>query len=164
MPTNATPDHRWTLRELRATYETITGEDWRQRPTIRTPQQAIDLLAPLYRDQPVEMLGVLGLDTRHRPIAHATISRGTICSTHCSPREVFQAGLLMNASALMLCHNHPSGDPTPSPDDYQTALTLQSLGAALNMPVLDSIIIGATDAYSILEERAYPLPERKPRS
>ncbi len=113
---------------------------------ICSPADAARVLMPLLRDQDRETLLVLLLDTPHRPIGAHVVSVGTLNSAPAHPREVFKAAILANAAAVILAHNHPSGDVTPSRSDIATFKRLQEAGELLGIPVLDSLII-AQDAY-----------------
>lgn len=77
------------------------------------------------------------------------ISHGCISCTVSSPREIFQKALLCGASAAILVHNHPSGDVSPSSEDMKTYETMKRLGDMMNVSVLDSLIIGEHDCYSM---------------
>jgi DNA repair protein RadC len=85
---------------------------------------------------------VLLLDTRRQVIGVHEISRGSLDACLMHPREVFKAAILANASAIIVGHNHPSGDPTPSPDDDAICARLRSAAELLGIPLLDFIIIG----------------------
>ncbi len=113
---------------------------------IRTPADAARVLVPLLRDADRETLLVLLLDTPHRPIGAHVVSVGTLDAAPAHPREVFKAAILANAAAVILAHNHPSGDVTPSRADVAMYKRLHDAGALLGIPVLDSLIIGQ-DAY-----------------
>ena len=97
------------------------------------------------------MFAILWLSTKHRVIAYHEVSRGTLDATLVHPREVFKAALLANAAAIVLCHNHPSGEPTPSPDDLQLTRRLVGAGALLGVDVLDHVIVGDGRYYSFKE-------------
>jgi len=113
---------------------------------IRTPADAARVLMPLLRDQDRETLLVLLFDTPHRPIGAHVVAIGTLNAAPAHPREVFKAAILANAAAVILAHNHPSGDVTPSRADLATHKRLREAGDLLGIPVLDSLII-AQDAY-----------------
>jgi len=85
---------------------------------------------------------ILLLDTKHRINAAHIVAVGSLngCVTH--PREVFKAAVLANAAAVIVAHNHPSGDPTPSPEDRDLALKLKRAGDILGVPLLDFLIVG----------------------
>jgi DNA repair protein RadC len=82
------------------------------------------------------------LNTKHRVIATHELSRGTLdmCPVH--PREVFKVALLANAAAVIVAHNHPSGDPTPSPDDVDLCGRLRQAAALIGIDLLDFLVIG----------------------
>lgn len=91
---------------------------------------------------PVEEFRVLLLDSQHRLIYDALISRGTLNASVVHPREVFAAAIHSRAAAMVLVHNHPSGVPDPSPDDREVTTKLVAAGRLLDMPIQDHIIVG----------------------
>jgi DNA repair protein RadC len=105
----------------------------------------------LLQDQASEVFGILCLSTKRQIIAYHEVSRGALDSTLVHPREVFKAALLANASAIILMHNHPSGDPTPSADDLALTARLVSAGSVLGIDVLDHIVIGDGRWTSLVE-------------
>jgi DNA repair protein RadC len=115
------------------------------------PWDAASALMTLLQDEPAEVFAILCLTTKHRVIAYHEVSRGTLDSTLVHPRDVFQAALLANAAAIVAAHNHPSGDPTPSPDDVALTRRLVEAGDVMGIPVLDHIIIGDGRYYSFKE-------------
>jgi hypothetical protein len=86
-------------------------------PALRTPAESARYLLPRYGARPVETFGLLALDVRHRLKREAVISVGCLTSSLVHPREVFQEAVVARAAALVLFHNHPSGDPEPSAED-----------------------------------------------
>lgn len=132
------------LRELTIRYTPKIDANGRHTVMRRvsTPADCAGLLTTLLQDEPCEVFGLLCLTTRHRVIAYHEVSRGTLDSTAVHPREVFKAALLANAAAVILAHNHPSGDPTPSPDDVAMTMRLRAAGDVLGVQVLDHIVIG----------------------
>ena len=94
---------------------------------------------------------MLCLSTKHRVIAYHEVSRGTLDSTLVHPREVFKAALLANAAAIVVSHNHPSGDPSPTIDDLEVTTRLVATGEVLGIPVLDHIVIGDGRYFSFKE-------------
>lgn len=116
--------------------------------TLTTPAECGLVLVKLLQDQPGEVFAILCMSTKHRVIAYHEVSRGTLDATLVHPREVFKAALLANAASIVLCHNHPSGEPTPSPDDIQLTRRLVAAGMLLGVEVLDHIIVGDSRYYS----------------
>jgi len=92
----------------------------------------------------------LMLDVRNRVIGIHTVSIGNLNSAIVSPREVFKAAILANAASIILGHNHPSGDTTPSPEDIQVTEVLHQAGKLLHIDVLDHVIIGERGAFCSL--------------
>jgi DNA repair protein RadC len=105
----------------------------------------------------VEQFQVLLLNTRRRLIRAITISQGTLDTILVHPREVFKAAIAANAAAIVLVHNHPSGDPTPSEADVKVTRDLIRAGQLLKIDVLDHVILGSatkerTKDYASLRE------------
>jgi len=119
--------------------------------TLSNPRDAASALMTLLQDEPSEVFAILCLTTQHRVIAYHEVGRGTLDSVLVHPREVFRGALLANAAAIVASHVHPSGDPTPSPDDLEITRRLAAAGELLGIPVLDHIIIGDGSYYSFKE-------------
>jgi DNA repair protein RadC len=109
---------------------------------LNTHRNAAAAFIALLQDEAAEVFGILCLSTKNRVIAYHEVSRGTLDATLVHPREVFKAALLANAAGIIAGHNHPSGDPTPSPDDIALTQRLVAAGTLLGIPVLDHVIIG----------------------
>ncbi|MBC7671259.1 MAG: DNA repair protein RadC [Polaromonas sp.] len=109
---------------------------------VRSPRDVARLFAPRLEDLPVEEFHVAILDAQHRLERDVTITRGLLTSSLVHPREVFREAIAERAAALILVHNHPSGDPTPSADDRIVTEQLVAAGKLLDIPVHDHIIIG----------------------
>ena len=95
------------------------------------------------------------VDGRNRYGGHYEVSRGSLTSSMIHPREVFKHAILRNASALLLFHNHPSGDPTPSDEDIAVTKRLVKAGELLGIPILDHIILGQDGAHTSLREAGF---------
>ncbi len=142
------------LRELTVRYsvkKTDAGQPVIVGRAMNTPSESAAALMTALQDQPGEVFAILCLSTKHRVIAYHEVSRGTLDATLVHPREVFKAALLANAAAIILTHNHPSGDPSPSADDVQLTRRLVDAGALLGVDVLDHIIVGDGRYYSFKE-------------
>jgi DNA repair protein RadC len=118
---------------------------------MHSPRDSAAALMAVLQDQPTEVFAILCLMTKHRVIAYHEVSRGTLDSTLVHPREVFKAALLANAAAIIVAHNHPSGDPTPTADDIQVTRRLLATGEVLGIDVLDHVIVGEGRYYSFKE-------------
>lgn len=102
-------------------------------------------------DLQVEEFRVLLLDSQHRMFADVLVSRGILNQTIVHPREVFAPAIHKRAAAMVLIHNHPSGDPNPSEDDVTLTKRLVEAGRLLDMPIYDHIVIGAYGHISLAE-------------
>jgi DNA repair protein RadC len=109
---------------------------------VRSPRDVARLFAPRLEDLPVEEFHVAVLDAQHRLERDVTVTRGIHTTSHVHPREVFREAIAERAAAVILVHNHPSGDPTPSADDRLVTEQLVAAGKLLDIPVHDHIIIG----------------------
>jgi DNA repair protein RadC len=121
---------------------------------FRTPADAARFLLPRYGARPVETFGLLALDVRHRLKKEAVISVGCLTASLVHPREVFQQAVVSRAAALVLFHNHPSGDPEPSAEDLALTRRLASAGTLMGIEVLDHVILGAGRFVSLKERGA----------
>jgi DNA repair protein RadC len=109
---------------------------------IRTPRDIYAVYAPRLEDCPVEEFHVAILDGQHRLERDVLITRGLLNTSLVHAREVFREAIAERAAAVILVHNHPSGDPTPSPDDRKITEQLVAAGALLDIPVADHVVIG----------------------
>ena len=112
------------------------------RPQITSPEAAAELLVPLLQDLDREHAVTLNLDVKHRLVATTTVSIGSVDHTFIAPREVFRDALLHGAGAIVIAHNHPSGDAEPSRDDERITRRLGQAGEILGVEVLDHIVVG----------------------
>lgn len=109
---------------------------------IRSPEDVTGLVMEDYRHLDREHFGVLLLNTKHHVIGNERISIGTLNSSNVHPREVFKSAIRRSAAAMILVHNHPSGDPTPSRQDIELTGRLVEAGALIGIEILDHLIIG----------------------
>lgn len=121
-------------------------------PAFPGPAEAARYLLARYASRPVETFGLLALDARHRLRREAVVSVGCLTSSLVHPREVFQEAVVSRAAALVLFHNHPSGDPEPSADDLALTRRLAAAGSLMGIEVLDHLVLGA-GRYVSLKER-----------
>lgn len=112
------------------------------RPRIRGPEDVYRRLGPRMRDGLQEEFRTLLLDAQHGVLRDVLVTRGILDASLIHPREVFRPAIEAGAAALILVHNHPSGDPTPSAEDRAVTRQLSSAGRTLGVPVLDHIVIG----------------------
>lgn len=112
------------------------------RRQIAAPDDAVDVVRPLLDGRDRECGVLVALDTRHRVIATTVVSIGTVGTTFLSPREVYRDALALGASAIVVAHNHPSGDPEPSADDERITRRLVEAGTVLGVELLDHVVLG----------------------
>jgi DNA repair protein RadC len=124
-----------------------------ERPyTIRHGGDVVGLLRSFLGDDPRERFAVVYLDTRHRPLAVHDAHTGTCDSSPVHPREVFGPAVALAATAIVIAHNHPSGDPTPSAEDRRVTERLRAAGELLGIELLDHLVIGEDRVYSFASE------------
>lgn len=121
------------------------------RPVITSPLIAANLVMEEMRYFASEHFRVIFLDTRHQVIGDRDVSIGTLNASMVHPRETFKAAIAHTAAAVILVHNHPSGDPTPSQEDVAITKRLQEVGDLIGIPVLDHLVIGDGRFISIKE-------------
>jgi len=124
----------------------------RERLQMTTPRSVAEHLLPQYGSRPVEQFGVLLLDTKHRVLRSTILSIGTLDASIVHPREVFREAIAGGAAAIVLFHNHPSGDPEPSREDTRLTQRLIAAGVLMGIGVLDHVILGEARYYSYREE------------
>jgi DNA repair protein RadC len=113
-----------------------------EAPTLDTPERIADLLREESRAYTVEHFQIVLLNTRRKLIKIEKISQGTLDTILVHPREVFKPAIAVNAAAVVLAHNHPSGDPMPSEADIKVTRDLIRAGQLLKIEVLDHVILG----------------------
>lgn len=123
-----------------------------ERPTIKSPADAANLLSEMSALEQETMRTIL-LDTKNRVVAMPTIYRGSLHTTVIRVSELFREAVRQNCAALIVAHNHPSGDPTPSPEDVAVTGEIVKAGKILDIDVLDHVIIGAGTKFVSLKER-----------
>ena len=128
---------------------TLTPSDERQR--FKTPKDVAEWLLPRFGGQPVEQFGVVLLDARHGLIAARLVSSGSLDASTVHPREVFRHAIVGRAAAVILFHNHPSGDPEPSREDVGLTRRLVAAATVLGIEVIDHIVLGSGRYFSFRE-------------
>jgi len=116
---------------------------------LHSPRLLAEFLLPLYGAHPVERMGVVLLDSRHRLIRVHIVSEGTLDRTIGLPRDVFREAAIAGASAVAIFHNHPTGDPLPTPDDVQLTRRIQEAGEIVGIDLVDHVILADSTFYSL---------------
>ncbi|MGV8916775.1 MAG: RadC family protein [Pseudomonas sp.] len=127
------------------------AERLKRDPSLQGPHEVREYLKAMLRHEPHEVFACLFLDTKHRVLAFEILFRGSIRHTPVHPRQVVKRALANNASALILCHNHPSGVSDPSPADEKITKKLVAALALIDVEVLDHFIIGDGEPFSMAE-------------
>ena len=120
----------------------LAMEEREEGAPLRSPREVYSAFAPRLEDLPVEEFHVAVLDSQHRLERDVTVTRGILNSSLVHPREVFREAIAERAAAIILVHNHPSGDPTPSADDRIVTDQLVAAGRLLDIPVHDHVVVG----------------------
>lgn len=123
-----------------------------ERPAIRSPLDAANYMMAKLRYEVKEHFIVILLSTKNHIIATPTISVGTLNASLVHPRELFKEAINYSAASVILVHNHPSGDPTPSKEDIELTQKLVKAGKLLDISVLDHVIIGDNKYVSLKEK------------
>lgn len=122
---------------------------------IKSPEDAVNVGKSFMHihEEPEEYMYMICMNTKNKIIGIFEISHGSVNASIASPREIFQKALLANAVSIILLHNHPSGDPTPSREDIEVTKRINDAGKIVGVQLLDHIIIG--DKYRSLKEKGY---------
>jgi DNA repair protein RadC len=118
---------------------------------FRQPREVAEWLLPQFGGRAVEQFGVVLLDARYGLLATRVVSVGSLDASSAHPREVFREAVVGRAASLVLFHNHPSGDPTPSRDDISVTRRLVAAAGVLGIEVVDHVILGAGSYFSFRE-------------
>ena len=121
---------------------------------LSCPQDVADFLMPRLRYAAKEQFVVILLNSKNKVIGTEVVSEGSLSSSIVHPREVYAPAILHHAAAIMVAHNHPSGDPKPSLEDEEVTRMLSRSGKVLGIPMIDHVIIGDGNYYSFLENEA----------
>lgn len=124
------------------------------RPRLETSAAVGQYLLPIYGGHPVERFGVLSLDAKNRLIRTRIMSVGTAHESHAHPREIYREAALASAVKVVVFHNHPSGDPTPSADDVLLTERLILAGEIMGVELADHIVLGDGQWFSFRDFKA----------
>jgi DNA repair protein RadC len=124
------------------------------RPSVSSPRDALLLLDDLRRSRTERIVSLL-LDSRHRLIRRELVAVGTVNASRLSPRDVLAPALVAGATAVVVAHNHPSGDPAPSRADRQVTAALRQAAAVVGVDLVDHLILGRREHHSFREAEAW---------
>lgn len=136
-------------------YVTTTSPTGPLPPTIKSPDDAVAAVVEILQlEDPRERFVALYLNSRHAIIGEPyVISLGSLNASIVHPREVFRIAIERSAASIILAHNHPSGDPTPSEEDLAITRRLQEGGALLGISLVDHVVVGSRDHWVSMRER-----------
>jgi DNA repair protein RadC len=120
---------------------------------VSGPRDAASIAAALLEGEEQEVFLAFPLDIKNRVLGYVEVARGSIDSVGVDPRMVFRTAVLLGASAVIVVHNHPSGDPTPSAEDVALTERLVDAGRILGIPVLDHVIVAGERTMSFAEKQ-----------
>ncbi len=121
------------------------------RVQLRSPRDAAAYLLPTFGARAVEQFGIVLLDSKHRVLRTTIVASGTLNTTIVQPRDVFREAMLGAAASIVAFHNHPSGDPTPSPEDVELTRRLRAAGLLIGIDVVDHVVLGDARYCSLKE-------------
>ena len=128
------------------------GEKRGERRVVTCPEDVADYATPRLRYENREHMCALLLNAKNHIIAWETISIGSLTASVVHPREVFKPAIVKGAVSIILVHNHPSGDPTPSKEDIEVTARMVQVGKVMDIPVFDHIIVGGDKFVSLKEK------------
>jgi len=131
----------------------LMGEPSTPKERLGSSAEVVKQLMPRYRDLNRELFTIAILDSAHRIIKTKLLTAGTLNAALVHPREVYREAVVEGAAGLILVHNHPSGDPSPSEEDIKLTRQMVRAGEALGIPVVDHVIIGDGRHFSFADSR-----------
>lgn len=142
---------RHFVAEASRIYEVRTGKPVEDSLQIRSPRDAYEFLRAEMENLEQEQLRTIHLNTKQRILSSRLIYQGSVHTTVIRVAELFRYAIIDNATGLIVCHNHPSGDPTPSPEDAAITREVVKAGQLLDIEVVDHIVIGKGKFVSLKE-------------
>lgn len=142
---------RHFVAEASRIYEVRTGAPIEDALQIRAPRDAYEFLRTEMEDLEQEQLRTIHLNTKQRILSSRLVYQGSVHTTVIRVAELFRYAIIDNATGVIICHNHPSGDPTPSPEDAALTREIVKAGQLLDIDVVDHIVIGRGKFVSLKE-------------
>ena len=152
MPT-PNPTRPYSIPGFRIALVREPGVKLAERPQVRVPAEAAPMLAQYIGEADREVFVIAMLTIRHRVLGLHTVSVGCLTSSLVHPREVFKPAILSGSAALLICHNHPSGDAEPSAEDISLTRRLATAGQLLGIEIVDHLILGEAGRFVSLRAR-----------
>ena len=118
------------------------GDPYYSAESVTSPEVAVNIMAEIMKDLDREMVAVINLDAKNRPLNYNIVSIGSINQSLAPIQNIMKSAILSNAASIIVMHNHPSGEATPSRADIQVTERLVEAGKLMELPMLDHIIVG----------------------
>lgn len=143
-----------SLYGLRVVRESTHRYEFEDR-NISDPDDAVEMLCEIFEldELAEEQLVMLCLNTKNKIVGAFTVSVGTISQSIVHPREIFKRAILQNSASILIAHNHPSGDPAPSPEDYEVTKRLAECSKLLGIQLVDHLIVTPNRGYVSMKSR-----------
>ena len=125
-----------------------------RKTVLNTPEMVAEIVNTIVPRADREYVLVVSLDARKRPIGIEVVAVGKLNAVMVSPRDIFKHCIINSADSLVIAHNHPSGEPEPSEEDWNFTKKMKKVGEFLEIPVLDHVIVGEDGKYVSLQERS----------
>ena len=119
---------------------------------INTPEKVVKMVSRLLKEADKEIMLAISVDAKNKPVGIEVVAIGSLNVAYVEARDLFKHAILSNASGIVLVHNHPSGDVTPSVEDWQLTYRIMQAGALLGIELLDHIIIGDNEEFVSLSQ------------
>jgi DNA repair protein RadC len=143
------------MYEIQQIKQVIKEVEGSEKHMVRSPIDAAIVAAEIIGDEDREVFLVMCLNTKNRIVAVHRCHVGSLAASIVHPREVFKSAILNNAMSIIVSHQHPSGDTTPSREDIEVTRRLIEAGKVLGIEVLDHLIVNAHAEYTSLKEKGY---------
>lgn len=159
MRSNRARSHPFLFPDYAAVMEAFETYVARERPRLQSPEDVARLMRPLFNGLPQEEFHILLLDTKQHLLRDEVVTIGLVDRSQIHPREVFRSAIGESCARLLLVHNHPTGDPTPSDQDIRATRQLVEAGKIIGIEVVDHVILGTRtesrtkDYISLREQR-----------
>jgi DNA repair protein RadC len=145
------PNNIFGLKLIKAVSDRCLKEKITRQPLIGNPRELFDYLNHTVRDKTREVFVGIFLNAKNRVLASEILFEGTLSQSAVYPREVVKRALELHAAAMIFCHNHPSGEPEPSPEDIRITRRLMAACRVVGITVFDHVIIGDKGSYSFAD-------------
>jgi DNA repair protein RadC len=140
------------IMEIVETYLKHRGVKRVESDMISSPEKGATIFKQMFGDNSQECLGIICLDTKGRPTHYSTIYKGTTNHIVISPKDILKVALLSNATSIILGHNHPSTDLTPSPHDIETTRNIKKACTTVDINLVDHLLINSNGEYYSIRE------------